>query len=508
MAPLLEHHIPAWKKLGLKLKSAGETPIESSSAAISQVQGESKKRKLTPQDAKNRDGKRTKKIEAPETAKAQISRTSSSDTLTSPSRPGKRKSVSFTTETKTEDGASAKELTDQMLAKYYALNPPSSSTPTRTKNRKLSTSLNSSSIPQPNSPVSKSDLELPSEPADTKSQKPKRQKSSKSSPIAPTPSIEPALTYLETYHTSRSTWKFSKAHQNLLFKHIFSPGTIPPSFEPALQSYLSGLTGTGVRTRLREKSIELIKEDEKLDKEKTEAEGGNMMEQSDPQRQQYAEALAREKARLAGIEDAREDYEQTLDPTWRKRFVKRKRAELILQALGGAGEPAVNGDVDGAGDGDAEANLKDQVEERRAEDEKLVEPKKIGELRNGGSEPEPLKKKRKRRGKARTGVPDDDLSTSSSSSSSDDSSSNDESSSSGGNDKGSSSSSSGSPSDSDSTSQPESDSRSGSRGHADRPISISSSEARSKPESESRSESDSGSGLSGSNLESDRSTVS
>jgi len=111
------------------------------------------------------------------------------------------------------------------------------------KNTTTTTSADKHSIP--NTTINPN----PSDPT-ADSSKPKKEKKKK----PPTPSSgkkdQAALSYLQTFHTARSTWKFSKNNQNWVLKHALNPAVIPGGYEEALASYLASLQSEGVRDRI------------------------------------------------------------------------------------------------------------------------------------------------------------------------------------------------------------------------------------------------------------------
>ncbi|CAH0004939.1 unnamed protein product [Clonostachys byssicola] len=78
----------------------------------------------------------------------------------------------------------------------------------------------------------------------------------------PAHDLKPALEYLRLWKTSRESWKFNKNHQSSLIKHIFDgPESIPSSDVEAFYEYIKDLKGY-VRTRLRETAMEVKTRDE------------------------------------------------------------------------------------------------------------------------------------------------------------------------------------------------------------------------------------------------------
>lgn len=81
----------------------------------------------------------------------------------------------------------------------------------------------------------------------------------KKKPVAPT-DLKPALEYLRLWKTSRDSWKFNKNHQSALIKHLFDADGIPSADIETLYNYIRDLKGF-VRTRLRETAMEIRTKD-------------------------------------------------------------------------------------------------------------------------------------------------------------------------------------------------------------------------------------------------------
>ncbi|KAL9113645.1 MAG: hypothetical protein Q9187_007596, partial [Circinaria calcarea] len=335
MAPIF--HVPAWKKLGLKLKFAKDIPIEGHEGFMSgnigtaviedgdaeptwKRQGlETKEMKETPLNNSESaatmpnkrkralfDGgdfgpavspplKKTKKSQAAALesiagslveSPAALRETPAASNINSVPSPTKRKSVSFTPETKTKDGDSVKQLYNVWLAEQAEdFNPqtsaealrsvspwpagetrePSKVKKARKRKASKSTLVLPAVVPQTEGQTSTADTQ---ELGKTKKARHREGPRSALSPPsagsgATIQASEPAyvpvyLRYLNEYHTSRSTWKFNKAKQTTLLKNVFDPIKIPPTYDLALRTYLSGLKGLAARARLRETAIEIL----------------------------------------------------------------------------------------------------------------------------------------------------------------------------------------------------------------------------------------------------------
>ena len=319
----------------------------------------------------------------------------------------KRKSVSFTPETKTGDGDSVKQIYKSWLAIQRASDPTFRAEAAGEALR---------FVQPPQLSLNDADKILPKSSDSLKaalqkqSTKPKAKIKAKVKSTAPSEGqihIHPALAYLTTHYTSPTTWKFSKKREVYLLKHLFSLTEVPSSYNPALQNYLGGLKSTGARKRTRDEALEIVKADEELEFSRTEGKEGfeNEMENPERKKEYYDQALQHLKRQLKDGERVREQEEEDLDPELRRRYVKRKRAEVVLWSLG---------------DDEDNSLPTTQSTNPKASVSKAIEAtSKAPPLNNEPPSKKPkLTAKRKR--KLRTGVPDDDdISSSSSSSSSD-----------------------------------------------------------------------------------------
>lgn len=193
--------VPAWKRLGLKLKGSS-TPAE--------TQNETKSHPVIAVTSNKRKASGTVVIESP-AARFED---------TTPSSSKRRKSVKFADESKDVDGDENANLLSNYLAeqtggedqfsqaelaqftapvKVHAANQPSTKTKTKTK-AKAKSQQNGD-----NSRITR------------KERKPRPQPSEAEPKETP-----PYIGYLQNYRDSRATWKFSKNYQNALLKNIFN----------------------------------------------------------------------------------------------------------------------------------------------------------------------------------------------------------------------------------------------------------------------------------------------
>lgn len=137
-----------------------------------------------------------------------------------------------------------------------------------------------------------------------------------------------ALNYLTTHQQSPSTWKFNKSRQSALLRSLFSLTSIPPSYDPALLSYLSGLhKGAAATSRVRNVALECRREDEEWVKR---VEG----EEAVAKREEYFDAVKRIQNSLRGGKEGLGGEVDGRDQGWDIRLMKRQRAEFVLFAVG------------------------------------------------------------------------------------------------------------------------------------------------------------------------------
>ena len=408
MSPIVPH-VPAWKKLGLKLKYAKqeveEQPIQPLLTPTTEATPNgSKKRKASSPLA---PAVQPSPLEAPLKKTRKIRKPSDTvlDGITEldamipdyqtkafligtgndvpEATEGKRKFVSFTPETKAEDGSSLKEAYGAWLKAQKADDPEFNA-------KKLSSALKvsegyegkgrlhlgpqveeevdqtsghtSSRIPKAQEATVLSST-LPPQFEDPKKKKEKSKSKSKPLKTNADPSC-PHLIYLSNHYTNSTTWKFSKPTQNYILKHLFSFRQIPSTYDPALLSYLSGLKGQSARQRIRILALDTRREDEawlsscssspsklsKLhnDKENDKSESKDADDEMETsimavdeerhvrRREAYEAEVSRMKALLRKKEDEREDHEWELrgKKEWARRLMRRKRAEVVLWGVG------------------------------------------------------------------------------------------------------------------------------------------------------------------------------
>lgn len=207
----------------------------------------------------------------------------------------RRKSVTFTKDTKQEDGISAKSLTGK--------HPKSDAFESITESTEAT-------------------------PLPSKEKKKRKRQQAEASETADSTQKPQYLEYLERFENDRDHWKFNKHNQSNLLKHIFDIKRIPVSYNKAIAGYLSGLQGNEARERLVESATEVLKD--VAEKE----EGGlriESMESVQARRDAYAASLRRQIERVDRFGLSEHDKHELED--MKDEVERGRRAENILSQM-------------------------------------------------------------------------------------------------------------------------------------------------------------------------------
>lgn len=318
--------LPAWKRLGLQLKSAKETPIVESHK---EIEPSAKKRKLETNGTP--PAKKVKKIKA--------------TAGTGPTTPAlnRKKSVTFTPETKVEDGDSIKQLFSSWVAEQKAQDPAFQAktttkvfdTPEPTKVQEhFDTTLDEKERRVKR--VEKPRSEEKSKSKDTPKRKPRTPKIVKSTSTT----TRPFLVYLRQYHEDRDNWKFNKNHQNHILKNLFDIHSIPSEYVPLIYEYIKGLQG-GVRTRLRDAALAIkVKDQEEGVAVFAKEMSRSSAQELEKRQREYEECCNEYAATMTAANTPKEmGYEEGVlqglsDAAMKTRVAKRTRAEMVLAEMG------------------------------------------------------------------------------------------------------------------------------------------------------------------------------
>ncbi|PWY84546.1 N-terminal nucleophile aminohydrolase [Aspergillus sclerotioniger CBS 115572] len=285
-------HIPAWKKMGPKLKNAKDTPVafpeeNKENASVNKDQ-DKKQRKSKKRRLENDDDEGVKNDGGKEDAEA--------------SKKKKKKRVSFSAGSKEYDGSDEELEQEKEQVKDDA------------KDEK---------IPEDDDIADDEGGKEKKKKEKKKKNKDKKKEGSTEDASA-TPKIHetPILSYLSLYHKHRSAWKFQKNRETHLFKHVLSQEQVPAQYNAALLAYLQGLKSEGAKLRLRQIAEEVIKAE---------------AEAEDQNAPSYDKAVAAFRIRLsAGQEDLdSQDIAGQFDADMLKKIENRRRAELVLFAVNG-----------------------------------------------------------------------------------------------------------------------------------------------------------------------------
>ena len=334
MAPT--EYIPAWRRIGLKLKSEEKAVNGFAQPSNHTQESASKKRSLSKafeRESRINDKTSTKKFKEQKSRKNGLSTVaevdSSSNTLVNDggtpvsnslnghqtSAP-RRKSVTFSSDTKTSDGDSAKSLPAQIQASRLARSSGVEEADIETAAKELE------SIPAALSTPKRKKAKKPKKPKSEKDPKSSSTNGTNSDPASPStlwPSKDADLDYLTAYHTAHSTWKFKKTRQVKLFKHIFDTTLMPLSYDDALHAYIVSVQGDSIRDKLLDDAEEVIRR------------GGR--ENTKEEREREGEGDGQGENKEEGKEVRKDGTEQEGEEERNKRLDRIRRAETVSKAI-------------------------------------------------------------------------------------------------------------------------------------------------------------------------------
>nr|POF01249.1 uncharacterized protein c7orf50 like [Quercus suber] len=325
-------HVPAWKRLGLKLKYANDTPSEIVTQSTVQAEEPTIANKYTVKRSRNPEddlepSKRSKVSVEHEASTAVSGIESSHDATPLASPKGRRKSVTFTSDTKKDDGFSATTLYQNWLANE---NEAQSSAPANEEGHVTTV--------QRLEPV----LSRPDKKPKKDKSKSKTDKSAKLARSEKQPENEETpdyVKYLIQFYQDKSSWKFHKKKQNELIKHCFDLGRIPAEHTLALVEYVKGLQSAGVQQRLIETSEKLLQDLLTSQEKGSEIEN---MESPQARKSAYEAAVRRQIERVESLGGAKSEYEAETLADMEREAASKQRAWAILEVslLNFLGRPA------------------------------------------------------------------------------------------------------------------------------------------------------------------------
>jgi hypothetical protein len=307
-----EERIPAWKRLGLKLKN-----VKDIKEAISSTNGVLPN-KLKQSSPDTHSGPRVDgSLAEPLAKRRRVESHANGHTQTNGSLAGTsgilpkdqaarlKKKVSFTAETKLEDGG--KELiTDWEQDDYAYYEQKAAENDAKEAHRDFVSA-------QKKSEESKISSKKPSS-------TPRKSKD--------------ALDYLNLYYGSRCSWKFSKNREVWILRHILSTNDIPTSFNIALASYVHGLGSRQARSRLLNQCQEALEKEGPKESSGVGPDSDSDHMEDPKRRKAYHDyAVGRFKRSL---EDHLNDEQRQVDEDdsrYQRWLSRRRRAELLLWAV-------------------------------------------------------------------------------------------------------------------------------------------------------------------------------
>lgn len=145
-------------------------------------------------------------------------------------------------------------------------------------------------------------------------------------------SVPRYLDYLDQFYNSRESWKFNKSIQTSLLKDIFNIPRLPSKYDPMLLSYLQGLQGEAAKHRVCQGAEDVLAEtNETQPSSQTSFSGGN----EDPVIREAAKESSQDKDATTvkrAVKDSAISQEEQSDE-FRLKQHSRKRAEAILSHL-------------------------------------------------------------------------------------------------------------------------------------------------------------------------------
>lgn len=350
-------HVPAWKRLGLKLKYAKDTvdavPSEPAPFARPQptiaakpaipIKYATKPRPVDPSlpavaasyypasrgDAATSDLlKRSLDggLDFGPSKKRKVF-TDDADDVVPPIAPGQQAAIS---DVSIAAGSSQVDQFDQVAGNTATTKRRKSVTFTPDTKVELQ-SASSITISQAESKASLTTSKDPASAASIKS--PKKAKKAKESgslsrprkqgqpPLSESGNSRAYVSYLQQFHSDKANWKFNKSKQNSLLRNLFNAQQLPMEFDDAIIAYIEGLQGAAAQQRIIESAETILNEMVG----EGELEG---LENRESRASAYAAALDQQEAKVTAL--APEEGESR---ELQRGIVLGRRAQAILAAL-------------------------------------------------------------------------------------------------------------------------------------------------------------------------------
>lgn len=228
----------------------------------------------------------------------------------------RRKSVTFASDTKVEDGFSASDLFKQWVSDNEPSESAKNSTEPLNPDGKVDNKEKKRSKRRSGTAVPDSGNEQPAVESGVDSAK--------------TNEAPEYLHYLQQFHTDRTNWKFNKKKQKDLIKNLFNIYRIPPEHNKAIIAYIAGLQGAGAQQRLIESAEAVLKA---LLERRGQSDAIEGMDSRHARKAAYGAALQRETEKLSQIGAGQSEYDRDQLQGMRQEYEQSKRADIVLTEL-------------------------------------------------------------------------------------------------------------------------------------------------------------------------------
>ena len=348
---------PAWKKLGLKLKSNKDTTsyVSSEQRPRSSKMGKKRplldgyepspgqKRLLLSSGTGDNDGEVGERLQDTEefVSESPIPVAPSKQNVLKNALPEStpRKSVAFAPDTKEAED----DISDLEPPSETDVGPSAADKRKAEKRLKRAERSKRSSVPNPDS--------SPSTPAS----------------LSTSAKTDPLRMYLNVFYKCHRQWKFQKNRETQLLKHALSLDRIPATENTALGAYLASLKNEAAKKRIAAVAVEVIQRDEEDIHSHKETTSGK--DDGSVTRKVYQDAVTSFKRQLVEgrviLDNDREEGENSktnVDFAWLARLETRKRAELVIFFTGGQ----TMGEGSGPTDKQASISIKKKRKNRTA----------------------------------------------------------------------------------------------------------------------------------------------
>ena len=159
------------------------------------------------------------------------------------------------------------------------------------------------------------------------SSKKSKKKSAKATRLPSRQKSDSAVEYLNQYTTAKSSWKFNKNRETWILKHVFVESDIPRDYDLALARYMYGLQGAGARERLKSQCLDLLKKETDL---QNGTEALSMPEEDAQHQERFKTDMS-----SSPNPESMEASDPEIDAKYQSWLRKQPRAKLLMWALGG-----------------------------------------------------------------------------------------------------------------------------------------------------------------------------